>query len=196
MSYNKNDHHHHHKPINVPTAGAQAFHTDGIGRLGHDPPRVPSADWWMLTTLQCSGLTEEIGLPVPYEYKYEYHHDDAVPVNCGIVAYNEESECSGLEGLPVLNYQDEYHDDGVAPENPGSEGYSGAMPASYDVLASYDISAPCNIPASHNIPAPYNVSATYHMPPPYAPPSYDMATYNMQPPQSQSDTGPPSTRIR
>ncbi|RVE48657.1 hypothetical protein evm_006728 [Chilo suppressalis] len=31
-------------PINVPTAGAQAFPMDGIGRLGHDPPRVPSAD--------------------------------------------------------------------------------------------------------------------------------------------------------
>ncbi|RVE41408.1 hypothetical protein evm_013941 [Chilo suppressalis] len=31
-------------PINVPTAGAQAFPMDGIGRLGHDPPRGPSAD--------------------------------------------------------------------------------------------------------------------------------------------------------
>ncbi|RVE45587.1 hypothetical protein evm_009784 [Chilo suppressalis] len=36
--------HHHHQPINVPTAGAQAFPMDGIGRLGHDPPRGPSAD--------------------------------------------------------------------------------------------------------------------------------------------------------
>ncbi|RVE53193.1 hypothetical protein evm_002026 [Chilo suppressalis] len=34
------------EPINVPTAGAQAFPMDGIGRLGHDPPRGPSADWW------------------------------------------------------------------------------------------------------------------------------------------------------
>ncbi|CAH0403028.1 unnamed protein product [Chilo suppressalis] len=33
------------KPLNVPTAGAQAFPRDGIGRLGHDPPRRPSADW-------------------------------------------------------------------------------------------------------------------------------------------------------
>ncbi|RVE52251.1 hypothetical protein evm_003041 [Chilo suppressalis] len=31
-------HHHHHQPINVPTAGAQAFPMDGIGRLGHDLP--------------------------------------------------------------------------------------------------------------------------------------------------------------
>ncbi|RVE50801.1 hypothetical protein evm_004550 [Chilo suppressalis] len=31
-------------PINVPNAGAQAFPMDGIGRLGHDPPRGPSAD--------------------------------------------------------------------------------------------------------------------------------------------------------
>ncbi|RVE44345.1 hypothetical protein evm_011007 [Chilo suppressalis] len=37
--------HHHHQPINVPTAGAQAFPMDGIGRLGHDPPRGPNADW-------------------------------------------------------------------------------------------------------------------------------------------------------
>ncbi|RVE42251.1 hypothetical protein evm_013110, partial [Chilo suppressalis] len=31
-------------PINVPTAGAQAFPMDGIGRLGHDPLRGTSAD--------------------------------------------------------------------------------------------------------------------------------------------------------
>ncbi|RVE51975.1 hypothetical protein evm_003441 [Chilo suppressalis] len=29
----------------IPTAGAQAFPMDGIGRLGHDPPRGSSADW-------------------------------------------------------------------------------------------------------------------------------------------------------
>ncbi|RVE41001.1 hypothetical protein evm_014348 [Chilo suppressalis] len=29
----------HGKPINGPTAGAQAYHMDGIGRLGRDPPR-------------------------------------------------------------------------------------------------------------------------------------------------------------
>ncbi|RVE40577.1 hypothetical protein evm_014773 [Chilo suppressalis] len=39
---------------------------------------------------QCSGLTEEVGLPVPHEHKYEYYHDDAVPANCGMGAYNEE----------------------------------------------------------------------------------------------------------
>ncbi|RVE40326.1 hypothetical protein evm_015024, partial [Chilo suppressalis] len=42
-------------PINVPTAGAHAFPMDGIGRLGHDPPRGPSADWWMLTTANAAG---------------------------------------------------------------------------------------------------------------------------------------------
>ncbi|RVE44934.1 hypothetical protein evm_010408 [Chilo suppressalis] len=36
--------HHHHQPINVPTAGAQAFPMDGIGRLGHDPPHACSRD--------------------------------------------------------------------------------------------------------------------------------------------------------
>ncbi|RVE44157.1 hypothetical protein evm_011204 [Chilo suppressalis] len=39
--------HHHHQPINVPTAGAQDFLMDGIGRLGHNPPRGPSADWFV-----------------------------------------------------------------------------------------------------------------------------------------------------
>ncbi|RVE43924.1 hypothetical protein evm_011435 [Chilo suppressalis] len=50
----------HHQPINVPTAGPQAFPTDGIGRLGHDPPRGPSADWRVLTTADApltNGLT-------------------------------------------------------------------------------------------------------------------------------------------
>ncbi|CAH0405207.1 unnamed protein product [Chilo suppressalis] len=28
---------------------------DGIGRLGHDPPRRPSADWWVLTTTDAAG---------------------------------------------------------------------------------------------------------------------------------------------
>ncbi|RVE40444.1 hypothetical protein evm_014905, partial [Chilo suppressalis] len=46
---------HHRQPINVPTAGAQAFPMDGIGRLGHDPPRGPSADWWVLTTADAAG---------------------------------------------------------------------------------------------------------------------------------------------
>ncbi|RVE48367.1 hypothetical protein evm_006928 [Chilo suppressalis] len=48
-------HHHHHQPLNVPTAEAQAFPMDGIGRLGHDPPRGPSADWRVLTTADATG---------------------------------------------------------------------------------------------------------------------------------------------
>ncbi|RVE41113.1 hypothetical protein evm_014238 [Chilo suppressalis] len=47
--------HHHHQPRNVPTAGAQAFPMDGIGRLSHDPPRRPSADWRVLTTADAAG---------------------------------------------------------------------------------------------------------------------------------------------
>ncbi|RVE41388.1 hypothetical protein evm_013966 [Chilo suppressalis] len=43
------------EPIHVPTAGAQAFPMDEIGRLGHDPPRGPSADWWVLTTADAAG---------------------------------------------------------------------------------------------------------------------------------------------
>ncbi|RVE43546.1 hypothetical protein evm_011804 [Chilo suppressalis] len=44
------------QPNNVPTAAAQAFPMDGIGRLGLDPPRGPSADWWVLTTADAAGL--------------------------------------------------------------------------------------------------------------------------------------------
>ncbi|RVE46993.1 hypothetical protein evm_008377 [Chilo suppressalis] len=49
-------------PINV-TAGAQAFPLDGIGRLGHDPPRGPSADWWVLTTADAAGTNGLTCLP-------------------------------------------------------------------------------------------------------------------------------------
>ncbi|RVE42892.1 hypothetical protein evm_012447 [Chilo suppressalis] len=54
---------HHHQPINVPTAGAQAFPMDGIGRLGHDPPRGPSADWRVLTTADAAGSNGLTCLP-------------------------------------------------------------------------------------------------------------------------------------
>ncbi|RVE41753.1 hypothetical protein evm_013603 [Chilo suppressalis] len=54
---------HHHQPINVPTAGAQAFPTDGIGRLDHDPPRGPSADWRVLTTADAAGTNGLTCLP-------------------------------------------------------------------------------------------------------------------------------------
>ncbi|RVE40654.1 hypothetical protein evm_014696 [Chilo suppressalis] len=47
--------HHHHQPINLPIAGAQAFPMDGIGRLGYDPPRGPSADWQVLKTADAAG---------------------------------------------------------------------------------------------------------------------------------------------
>ncbi|RVE41620.1 hypothetical protein evm_013725 [Chilo suppressalis] len=51
------------QPINVPTAGAQAFPMDGIGRSGHDPPRGPSADRWVLTTANAAGTDGLTYLP-------------------------------------------------------------------------------------------------------------------------------------
>ncbi|RVE48387.1 hypothetical protein evm_006948 [Chilo suppressalis] len=48
----------HHQPINAPTAGAQAFLIDGIGRLGHDPPRGPSADWLQRRAVRIIGDEE------------------------------------------------------------------------------------------------------------------------------------------
>ncbi|RVE52094.1 hypothetical protein evm_003372 [Chilo suppressalis] len=51
------------EPITVPTAGAQAFSMDGIGRLDHDPPRAPSADWGVLTTADAAGTNRLTCLP-------------------------------------------------------------------------------------------------------------------------------------
>ncbi|RVE51674.1 hypothetical protein evm_003646 [Chilo suppressalis] len=56
-------HHQHQQPINFPTAEAQAFLMDGIGRLGHDPPRGPSADWRVLTTADAAGTNGLTCLP-------------------------------------------------------------------------------------------------------------------------------------
>ncbi|RVE54698.1 hypothetical protein evm_000819 [Chilo suppressalis] len=55
--------HHHHQPLNIPTAGAQAFPMAGIGRLGHNPPRGPSADWRVLTTADATGTNGLTCLP-------------------------------------------------------------------------------------------------------------------------------------
>jgi hypothetical protein len=48
--------HYHHQPINVPTAGAQAFLMVPTRRTGQKPPRRPSADFWMLMTAVINGL--------------------------------------------------------------------------------------------------------------------------------------------
>ncbi|RVE43278.1 hypothetical protein evm_012069 [Chilo suppressalis] len=63
VSCNIHYHHHHHQPINVPTVEAQAFPMNGIGRLGHDPPRGPSADWWVFTTANAAGTKGLTCLP-------------------------------------------------------------------------------------------------------------------------------------
>ncbi|RVE40846.1 hypothetical protein evm_014504 [Chilo suppressalis] len=49
--------------INVPTVGAHAFPVDGIRRLGQDPPRGLSADWWVLTTANAAGTNGLTCLP-------------------------------------------------------------------------------------------------------------------------------------
>jgi hypothetical protein len=43
-----------HQPINAPTAGAQAFLID-YTQEGHNPPRGPSAGWWVLSTANEAG---------------------------------------------------------------------------------------------------------------------------------------------
>jgi hypothetical protein len=51
-------HHHYHQPINIPTAGAQAFLMNyglHIRRTGHNPPRVPSAGLWVLSIANAAG---------------------------------------------------------------------------------------------------------------------------------------------
>jgi hypothetical protein len=56
-------HHHHHQPINVPTAGAQSFLMDNTRKTAHKPRRVPSADWWVLTTANAAGTNGWTWLP-------------------------------------------------------------------------------------------------------------------------------------
>ncbi|CAH0403655.1 unnamed protein product [Chilo suppressalis] len=56
---------HHHHPINVSTAGAQAFPMDGIERLGHDPPRGPSVDWWTTAAAAIPAATAVDSLTFP-----------------------------------------------------------------------------------------------------------------------------------
>ncbi|RVE42471.1 hypothetical protein evm_012877 [Chilo suppressalis] len=51
------------QPLNVPTVGAQAFPMDGIGRLDHNSPRGPSADWRVLTTADAAGTNGLTCLP-------------------------------------------------------------------------------------------------------------------------------------
>jgi hypothetical protein len=50
--------HHHHQPINVPTA--YGLH---IRNTGHNPPRGPSAGWWVLTTAIAAGTNGLSCLP-------------------------------------------------------------------------------------------------------------------------------------
>jgi hypothetical protein len=54
----------HHQPINVPTAGAQAFLMDypqGERAITHHAG--PSADWWVLTTANAAGTNGLTCLP-------------------------------------------------------------------------------------------------------------------------------------
>ncbi|RVE42062.1 hypothetical protein evm_013291 [Chilo suppressalis] len=46
-----------------PLLGHRPEPMDGIGRLGHDPPRGPSADWWVLTTADAAGTNGLTCLP-------------------------------------------------------------------------------------------------------------------------------------
>jgi hypothetical protein len=46
--------HHDHRPMNLPTAGAQGF-LMYLTLTGHNPPRGCSADWWTLTIANAAG---------------------------------------------------------------------------------------------------------------------------------------------
>jgi hypothetical protein len=53
----KTHHYHHHQPINVPNAQWGTGFPYGLHkkRTGHNPPRGPSAGWWVLTTAYAAG---------------------------------------------------------------------------------------------------------------------------------------------
>jgi hypothetical protein len=56
--------HHHHQPINVPTTGAQAFlWITHIRKKGYNPPRGPSACWWVLMSAKAAGTNGLTCLP-------------------------------------------------------------------------------------------------------------------------------------
>jgi hypothetical protein len=55
--------HHHHQPINIPTAGTSLPYGLPTRRTGHNPPRGPSADWWVLTTVNAAGTNGLACLP-------------------------------------------------------------------------------------------------------------------------------------
>jgi hypothetical protein len=60
----KHFHHHYHQPINLLTAGTQAFLMDyPPGERGHNLPRGPSADRWVLTTANAAGTNSLTYLP-------------------------------------------------------------------------------------------------------------------------------------
>jgi hypothetical protein len=66
----------HHQPIDLPTAGAQAFLMDYLqGERAHNPPRGPSADWWVLTTANAASTNGLTCLP-----KHGRARDDKVLV--------------------------------------------------------------------------------------------------------------------
>jgi hypothetical protein len=54
--------HHHHRPINVHTDTGILYRLH-IRRTGHNPPRGPSADWWMLTIANITGINGLTCLP-------------------------------------------------------------------------------------------------------------------------------------
>jgi hypothetical protein len=50
--------------VNVPNGRAQVYFIGlHIRRMGHNPPRGPSADWWVLTTANVAGTNSLMRVP-------------------------------------------------------------------------------------------------------------------------------------
>jgi hypothetical protein len=57
------NYYHHRQPIDVPTADAQAFVMVYPQGVGHNPPRGPNANWWVLMTANTAGTNRLTCLP-------------------------------------------------------------------------------------------------------------------------------------
>ncbi|RVE52231.1 hypothetical protein evm_003150 [Chilo suppressalis] len=90
---------------------------DGIGRLGHDPPRGPSADWWVLTTADAAGTNGLTCLP-----KHGGARDSKFLVTHPMTDHCESTTYSGHYTAyckhPYTGDWHEYNDSRVTPINP------------------------------------------------------------------------------
>jgi hypothetical protein len=100
LPYKWNKSHHHHQPINA--AGSQAFHGLPTRRTGHNPPRGPSADSWVLKTANTAGTNGLTWLPKhggARGNKFFDHPSDDRPMLLSFRSYDKRTDRGAIELL-------------------------------------------------------------------------------------------------